>query len=138
MSQATNPGELGDSWVRVMRSCCPNLTHSDWQLRHGGLVITTRFESHASRGNGARPHTLEVTVGAPVVDAYLRASMMQRYYATGRLVQFVLLAQLGGSPRSTSHDARRHGTEQRSVTYADLGLPPESSRPSQSGTGSEP
>jgi len=126
MSHATNAGELGDSWVQAMRSCCPNLTHSDWQLRQGGLVITTRFDSH-TRGNGARPRTVEVTVGAHVVDAYLRASMMQRYYATGRLVQYVLLAQLGESPRATWSDSQTHWTEQRSVTYTDLGLPPESS-----------
>ena len=137
MSQATNARELGDSWVQVMRSCCPNVTHTDWQLKQGGLVITTRFDFHTARGNGARPRTFEVTVGAQVVEAYLRASMMQRYYATSRLIQYVLLAQLGDSPRSTWRDMDTHGTEQRSVTYADLGLPPESSLLSHSVAGSD-
>lgn len=137
MSQATNAGELGDSWVQVVRSCCPNVTHTDWELKQGGLVITTRFDSHTSRGDGARPRTVEVTVGEQVVEAYLRASMMQRYYATSRLIQYVLLTQLGESPRSTGHGVDTHGTEQRSVTYADLGLPPELSLPSHSVAGSD-
>ena len=133
MTQANNAAELGDRWAQVVRSCCPNVTHADWELRQGELVITTRFDSRACGANGFRPRTVEVTVDAQVVEAYLRSSMLQRYYTNGRLIECVLSTQLGDPSRSNGSDHETPGTEQWSVSYADLGLPPESASPQQSG-----
>ena len=81
------------------------------------MVITARFGAHA-QDEGKR--AVEIIVGAELVEAYLGASMMQRTYATSRLVECVLMARLCNSAQTARDDVEC--SEVRALTHADLGM----------------
>lgn len=123
MHLAINVEELGEEWVEIVRSCCPNVADANWRVRRGDMVITARFGARCAQGEDRR--AVEIVVGAELVEAYLGASMMQRTYATSRLVECVLIAHLCKSPQAAEDDV--DCSEVRALTHADLGMAAEPS-----------
>jgi len=122
MSLAMNVEQLGNEWVHIVRSCCPNVADTSWKLQRGDVVITTCFAAPPAKSEEKRPQTVEVIVGAELVEAYLGASMMQRFYATGRLIECVLAERSGASSRPAGDAPAVKRAQPRSLTYSDLGM----------------
>ena len=118
MHLAINVEELGEEWVDIVRNCCPNLADANWRVRRGDMVITARFDARCAQCEDRR--AVEIIVGAELVETYLGASMMQRTYATSRLVECVLMSRLYKSPQSADDDV--DCSEVRALTHADLGM----------------